>query len=79
MFRKQLYILLGLVLFLIPALGFAQATTVNLGTSSSGVVSVSFNTWTKVDPNISITANGTISGFRFKYLKPIQVVQAEIN
>jgi hypothetical protein len=70
MFKKQLYILLGLVLFLIPALGFAQATTVNLGTSSSGVVSVSFNTWTKVDPNISITANGTITGFR------VQISQA---
>jgi len=70
MFKKQLYILLGIALFLFPSLGFAQATTVNLGTSSSGVVSVSYNTWTKVDPNVTVTANGTINGFR------VQVSQA---
>jgi len=70
MFKKQLYILLGIALFLFPSLGFAQATTVNLGTSSSGVVSVSYNTWTKVDPNVTVTANGTITGFR------VQVSQA---
>ncbi len=70
MFKKQLYILLSIALFLIPSLGFSQATTVNLGTSSSGVVAVSYNTWTKVDPNVTVTANGTITGFR------VQVSQA---
>jgi hypothetical protein len=34
------------------------------------VVSVSYNTWTKVDPNVTVTANGTITGFR------VQVSQA---
>lgn len=41
----------------------AQATSVGLGGSSS-TLSVSFNTWTKVDPNVTVTANGNITGFR---------------
>ena len=58
--RKLLYILF----LLLPVLGYSQATSVSLGTSSSGTLSLSHNTWTKVDPNLTITANGNITGFR---------------
>lgn len=58
--RKLLYILF----LLFPLLGFSQATSVTLGTSSSSTLSLSHNTWTKVDPNLTITANGSINGFR---------------
>jgi hypothetical protein len=57
-------ILSFLILFLLPIVVFSQATSVNLGTTSTGIVSVSHNTWTKVDPNVTITANGTITGFK---------------
>ena len=49
---------------MLPVLAFSQATTMSLGTSSTGVVSSTYNTWTKVDPNLTISANGTITGFR---------------
>lgn len=54
---------------LLPVLVFAQATSVSLGGSSS-TLSASFNTWTKVDPNVTVTANGNITGFR------VQISQA---
>jgi hypothetical protein len=47
-----------------------QATSVNLETTTTSTLSASFNTWTKVDPNITVTANGTITGFR------VQISQA---
>ena len=59
--RKLLYILF---LLLSPVLGFSQATSVSLGTSSTGTLSSTYNVWTKVDPNLTLTANGTITGFR---------------
>jgi hypothetical protein len=58
--RKLLYILF----LLLPVLGFSQATSVTLGTSSTSALSSTYNTWTKVDPNLTLTANGTITGFR---------------
>ena len=67
--RKLLYILF----LLLPVLGFSQATSLSLGTSSTGTLSVSHNTWTKVDPNVTLTANGTITGFR------VQISQSYIN
>jgi len=67
--RKLLYILF----LLLPVLGFSQATSVSLGTSSTGVLSVTNNTWTKVDPNVTLTANGTINGFR------VQISQSYIS
>ena len=57
------------LIWLIPNLALAQATSVSLGGSSS-TLSASFNTWTKVDPNVTITANGNITGFR------VQISQA---
>ena len=59
--RKLLYILF---LLLSPVLGFSQATSVSIGTSSIGTLSSTYNTWTKVDPNLTLTSNGTITGFR---------------
>jgi len=67
--RKLLYILF----LLFPILGFSQATSVSLGTSSTGTLSASHNTWTKVDPNLTLTANGTITGFR------VQISQSYIS
>jgi len=57
-------VLFFILFLLLPVLAFSQATTMSLGTSSTGVVSSTYNTWTKVDPNLTITANGTINGFR---------------
>jgi hypothetical protein len=68
---KRLAILLSLI-WLIPNLALAQATSVSLGGSSS-TLSASFNTWTKVDPNVTVTANGNITGFR------VQISQAYIS
>jgi len=56
--------LIIILLLILPILGYSQATSVSLGTSSTGTLSASFNTWTKVDPNLTLTANGTINGFR---------------
>jgi hypothetical protein len=60
---KFLRALIIFILFL-PTLVFGQATSVSLGSSNSSTLSVSYNTWTKVDPNLTIVANGTITGFR---------------
>ena len=59
--RLLFYILSFLLL---PILGFSQATSVSIGTSSIGTLSSTYNTWTKVDPNLTLTSNGTITGFR---------------
>jgi hypothetical protein len=67
--RKLIYVLF----LLLPVLGFSQSTSVSLGTSSTGKLSVSHNTWTKVDPNVTLTANGTITGFR------VQISQSYIS
>ncbi len=58
---------------MLPILGFSQATSVNLGTTSTGILSVSYNTWTKVDQNVTLTSNGTINGFR------VQISQSYIS
>ena len=53
-----------LTLFLlIPQLADAQATTISMGGSTS-TLSATYNTATIVDPNLTITANGTITNFR---------------
>jgi hypothetical protein len=67
--RKLLYIFF----LLLPVLGFSQATSVSLSTSSTTTLSASHNTWTKVDPNVTLTANGTINGFR------VQISQSYIS
>jgi len=59
--RNIIFILLS---FLLPMIGYSQATSVSLGTSNMSTLTLSNNTWTKVDPNITITANGNITGFR---------------
>ena len=59
--RNIIFILLS---FLLPIIGYSQATSVSLGTSNISTLTLSYNTWTKVDPNITITANGNITGFR---------------
>ena len=58
--KKLIYILF----LLLPVFGFSQATSVSLGTSSTTALSSTYNTWTKVDSNLTLTANGTITGFR---------------
>ena len=58
--RKLLYI----IFLLLPIFGFSQATSIGLGTTSTGTLSVSHNTWTKVNQNLTITSNGNITGFR---------------
>jgi hypothetical protein len=65
--------LIIILLLILPILGYSQATSVSLGTSSTGTLSASFNTWTKVDPNLTLTANGTINGFR------VQISQSYIS
>ena len=59
--RKLLLILF--TLSLIPTLSAAQATSVTLGGTSSSL-SATYNTATTVDPNLTITSNGDITGFR---------------
>jgi hypothetical protein len=57
------FFLILITLFLFPSLCMGQATTVTLdGTSSN--LSVTYNTATIVDPNLTITSNGNITGFR---------------
>ena len=67
---KNFILIIFLFFLLSPKSVEAQATSANLQTSSSGVLAVTYNTWTKVDPNVTITANGTITGFR------VQISQA---
>ena len=57
------FFLILITLFLVPLLSAGQATTVTLGGSSSSLSS-SYYTWTTVDPNLTITSNGDITGFR---------------
>ena len=52
-----------LTLFLIPLLCFGQATTINLSGTLSNL-SATYNITTIVDPNLTITSNGNITGFR---------------
>ena len=52
-----------LTLFLIPLLCFGQATTINLSGTLSNL-SATYNITTIVDPNLIITSNGNITGFR---------------
>jgi hypothetical protein len=57
------FILTLLTLFLVPFVSAAQATSVTLGGTSSSL-SATYNTATTVDPNLTITSNGDITGFR---------------
>ena len=52
-----------LTLFLIPFVSAGQATSITLGGTSSSL-SATYNTATTVDPNLTITSNGDITGFR---------------
>lgn len=57
-------ILISLILFFgFQGSAIAQATSVNLSGTASNL-SVSYNTATVVDPNLTITANGNITGFK---------------
>jgi hypothetical protein len=62
MLKTPIVILLTLFL-LISKLADAQATTISMGGSTS-TLSATYNTATVVDPNLTITANGTITNFR---------------
>lgn len=56
-------LILLVILFGFQRSAIAQATSVTLGGTTSGL-SVSYNTATAVDPNLTITANGNITGFK---------------
>lgn len=71
MLKRSLVILLGFIL-LIPELVGAQATSVTLGGSTSSLAVNSY-TYTTVDPNLTITSNGDITGFR------VQISQSYIS
>ena len=60
---RNLIISLILVIISIPKLVGAQATSINLGGTTSSL-SATYNTATVVDGNLTITANGDITGFR---------------
>ena len=60
---RNLIISLILVIISIPKLVGAQATSINVGGTTSSL-SATYNTATVVDPNLTITANGDITGFR---------------
>lgn len=49
---------------MLPFLGFSQATTVSLSTTSIGTLNTTYNTWTKVDPNLTLSSDGNITGFK---------------
>jgi hypothetical protein len=57
------FFLILITLFLFPSLCVGQATSVTLGGTSSSL-SATYNTATTVDPNLTITSNGNITGFR---------------
>ena len=67
---RQILKWLFVVSSLVPVSVMGQATSIGLTTTSTSSLSASFNTWTKVDPNVTITANGNITGFR------VQISQA---
>jgi hypothetical protein len=56
-------LLILFLLLIIPILSYAQATTITLGGTSSNL-SATYNLATTVDPNLTITSNGNITGFR---------------
>jgi hypothetical protein len=60
---KRLILIIFSVVLLFPKLTGAQATSVTLGGNSS-TLSATYNTATAVDPTLTITANGNITGFR---------------
>jgi hypothetical protein len=60
---KKLLFVSILAFLLIPQLVGAQATSITVGGSTSAL-SATYNTATVVDPNLTITANGDITGFR---------------
>lgn len=55
---------LWFLFLLAPVMVFGQATTITMNTTSTGSLSAPYNTYTVVDPNITVTANGTINGFK---------------
>ena len=61
--RKIASLLLTTLLFLIPSLVSAQATSISMAGNTS-TLTATYNTATVVDPNLTITANGTITNFR---------------
>ena len=66
------FFLILITLFLFPSLCVGQATSVTLGGTSSNL-SATYNTATTVDPNLTITSNGDITGFR------VQISQSYIS
>lgn len=60
---KAPIVILSTLFLLIPRLVDAQATTVSVGGSTS-TLSATYNTATVIDPDLTITANGTITNFR---------------
>jgi hypothetical protein len=60
---RRLIVMTVALMLLIPNLISAQATTVTLGGTAS-TLAATYNTATTVDPNLTITANGDITGFR---------------
>ena len=67
---KKFFVFLVIVLSAVKL--NAQATSITLGGTSSSL-SATYNTATVVDPNLTITANGNITGFR------IQISQTYIS
>jgi hypothetical protein len=61
--KKITSLLFTTLFFLIPSLVLSQATSITVGGSTS-TLSATYNTATVVDPNLTITANGTITNFR---------------
>lgn len=62
-FAKRISLVVSLIILFTSQL-FGQATSVSVSTTSTTDLSASYYTWTTVDPNLSITANGNITGFR---------------
>ena len=60
---KAPIVILSTLFLLIPRLVDAQATTVSVSGSTS-TLSATYNTATVIDPNLTVTANGTITNFR---------------
>lgn len=60
---KAPIVILSTLFLLIPRLVDGQATTVSVSGSTS-TLSATYNTATVIDPNLTVTANGTITNFR---------------
>lgn len=60
---RNIIVLFILILLSIPKLSGAQATSITVGGTTSSL-SATYNTATVVDGNLTITANGDITGFR---------------